>query len=128
MSNVTEEVLAASRKLLASIDSGNWSEYVKLCDESITCFEPEALGHLVAGLPFHEFYFKLPGNGTPRQSTMASPDVRELSDTSAVVTYVRITQRLDGTGAPVSVRAMETRVWQKQGGVWKHVHFHRTPC
>lgn len=129
MSNtVTEEVLAASRKLLASIDSGNWAEYVKLCDESITCFEPEALGHLVAGLPFHEFYFKLPGNGTPRQSTMASPDVRVLSDTSAVVTYVRLTQKLDAQGAPVSVRAMETRVWQKQNGVWKHVHFHRTPC
>lgn len=129
MSNtVTEEVLAASRKLLASIDSGNWAEYVKLCDETITCFEPEALGHLVAGLPFHEFYFKLPGNGTPRQSTMASPDVRVLSDTSAVVTYVRLTQKLDAQGAPVSVRAMETRVWQKQNGVWKHVHFHRTPC
>lgn len=118
MSNtVTEEVLAASRKLLASIDSGNWAEYVKLCDETITCFEPEALGHLVAGLPFHEFYFKLPGNGTPRQSTMASPDVRVLSDTSAVVTYVRLTQKLDAQGAPVSVRAMETRVWQKQNGV-----------
>ena len=129
MSNtVTEEVLAASRKLLASIDSGNWAEYVKLCDETITCFEPEALGHLVAGLPFHEFYFKLPGNGTPGQSTMASPDVRVLSDTSAVVTYVRLTQKLDAQGAPVSVRAMETRVWQKQNGVWKHVHFHRTPC
>jgi hypothetical protein len=129
MSNtVTEEVLAASRKLLASIDSGNWAEYAKLCDETITCFEPEALGHLVAGLPFHEFYFKLPGNGTPRQSTMASPDVRVLSDTSAVVTYVRLTQKLDAQGAPVSVRAMETRVWQKQNGTWKHVHFHRTPC
>lgn len=128
MSTVIEEVLAASRKLLASIDSGNWAEYVKLCDETITCFEPEALGHLVAGLPFHEFYFKLPGNGTPRQSTMASPDVRVLSDTSAVVTYVRLTQKLDAQGAPVSVRAMETRVWQKQNGVWKHVHFHRTPC
>ena len=127
---VIEEVLAASRKLLANIDSGNWAEYVKLCDETITCFEPEALGHLVAGLPFHEFYFKLPSTGpsTPKQSTMASPEVRVLSDTSAVVTYVRITQKLDGQGSPVSVRAMETRVWQKQNGVWKHVHFHRTPC
>lgn len=125
---VIQEVLAASRKLLVSIDSGNWAEYVKLCDETITCFEPEALGHLVEGLPFHEFYFKLPGSGTPRQSTMASPLVRVLSETSAVVTYVRVVQKLDGQGAPVSVAAMETRVWQKQDGAWKHVHFHRTPC
>ena len=126
--SVVEEVLAASRKLLACIDAGNWGEYVKLCDESITCFEPEALGHLVAGLPFHEFYFKLPASNSPRQSTMASPQVRVLSETSALVTYVRVVQKLDGQGAPVSVAGMETRVWQQVDGKWLHVHFHRTPC
>ena len=127
---VVEEVLAVSRKLLACIDAGNWAEYVKLCDESITCFEPEALGHLVAGLPFHKFYFDLPaiGTPTPKQSTMASPHVRVLSDTSAVVTYVRVVQKLDGQGSPVSVTGMETRVWQKIDGKWLHVHFHRMPC
>ena len=52
---VVEEVLAASRKLLACIDAGNWAEYVKLCDESITCFEPEALGHLVVVCRFTSF-------------------------------------------------------------------------
>ena len=127
---VVEEVLAVSRKLLACIDAGNWAEYVKLCDESITCFEPEALGHLVAGLPFHKFYFDLPaiGTPTPKQSTMASPHVRVLSDTSAVVTYVRVVQKIDGQGSPVSVTGMETRVWQKIDGKWLHVHFHRMPC
>ncbi len=125
---VIEEVLAASRKLLSCIDAGNWAEYVKLCDESITCFEPEALGHLVAGLPFHEFYFKLPASNSPRQSTIASPQVRVLSDTSALVTYVRVVQKLDAQGSPVSVAGMETRVWQKVNGTWLHVHFHRTPC
>ncbi len=125
---IVEEVLAVSRKLLACIDTGNWGEYVKLCDESITCFEPEALGHLVAGLPFHKFYFDLPASNSPRQSTMASPHVRVLSDTSALVTYVRVVQKLDGQGAPVSVTGMETRVWQKIDGKWLHVHFHRMPC
>ncbi len=127
---VVEEVLAASRKLLASIDAGNWAEYVKLCDESITCFEPEARGHLVTGLPFHKFYFDLPpcGTPTPRLSSMASPQVRVLSDTSAVVTYVRLVQKIDPLGEPVTVSGMETRVWQKIGGTWKHVHFHRMPC
>ena len=125
---VVEEVLAASRKLLSTIDSGNWTEYAKLCDASITCFEPEANGHLVAGLPFHEFYFKLPASNSPRQSTMASPHVRVLSETSAVVTYVRLTQKLDASGSPVTVSSMETRVWQKIDGQWLHVHFHRMPC
>lgn len=127
---IAEEVLTVSRKLLSTIDTGNWAEYVKLCDESITCFEPEALGHLVAGLPFHKFYFDLPGSPTTpaRQSTISSPHIRVLSDTSAVVSYVRVVQKLDGTGSPVSVASMETRVWQKIDGKWLHVHFHRMPC
>jgi len=123
------ELLELSRKLLTSIDAGDWKTYVSLCDESITCFEPEALGHLVAGMPFHQFYFDLPGTPTKpaKQSSIASPHVRLIGD-AAVVSYVRVVQKLDGSGAPLSTAAMETRVWQKTTAGWKHVHFHRTPC
>ena len=123
------ELLELSRKLLNSIDTGDWATYVSLCDSSITCFEPEALGHLVGGLPFHKFYFDLPATATKpaRQSSIASPHVRLMGD-SAVVSYVRVVQKLDASGGPVSVAAMETRVWQKTSAGWKHVHFHRTPC
>lgn len=128
MSSETE-LLDLSRKLLNSIDGGDWATYTSLCDPSITCFEPEALGHLVEGLPFHKFYFDLPGSPTKpaRQSTIASPNVRLMGD-AAVVTYIRVVQKLDGAGSPVSVAAMETRVWQKTSAGWKHVHFHRMPC
>ena len=123
------ELLELSKKLLTTIDTGDWTAYAALCDSSITCFEPEALGHLVEGLPFHKFYFDLPATATKpaKQSSIASPRVRLLGD-AAVVTYVRLVQKLDGTGAPVTVSAMETRVWQKTAAGWKHVHFHRTPC
>lgn len=121
------ELLKLSRQLLDSIDSGNWAAYVELCDPSITCFEPEANGHLVEGMPFHKFYFDLPGPGTAKQSTIVSPKVRVFGD-GAVVTYVRAVQKLTADGAPVTVCADETRVWQRIGGSWKHVHFHRSPC
>ena len=120
------ELLALSRKLLTAIDAGDWATYAGLCDESITCFEPEALGHLVAGLPFHKYYFDLPAGKTPRQSTIVSPEVRLMGD-AAVVTYTRVVQKLDAQGSPVSVAVMETRVWQKTSAGWKHVHFHRSP-
>lgn len=120
------ELLTLSRKLLTAIDGGDWATYASLCDESITCFEPEALGHLVAGLPFHKYYFDLPAGKTPKQSTIASPHVRIVGD-AAVVSYTRVVQKLDGQGSPVSVAAMETRVWQKTASGWKHVHFHRSP-
>lgn len=123
------ELLELSKKLLHSIDTGDWATYVSLCDESITCFEPEALGHLVGGLPFHKFYFDLPSSPSKpaKQSSIASPSIRLMGD-AAVVTYVRLVQKLDAGGAPITVSAMETRVWQKSAAGWKHVHFHRTPC
>jgi ketosteroid isomerase-like protein len=124
--SVENELLSLSRKLLTAIDAGDWSTYASLCDESITCFEPEALGHLVAGLPFHKYYFDLPAGKTPKQSTIASPQVRVIGD-AAVVTYVRVVQKLDAQGAPISAAAMETRIWQKTASGWKHVHFHRSP-
>lgn len=122
-----ELLLELSQKLLAAIDRGDWATYAGLCDPSITCFEPEAEGHLVSGLPFHKFYFDLPGSGSPRLSSIASPHIRVMGD-GAVVTYVRLVQKLDANGTPVSVASDETRIWHKQDGSWKHVHFHRSPC
>jgi ketosteroid isomerase-like protein len=128
MNSTETELLALNEKLLKSIDAADWEAYAELCDASITCFEPEACGQLIGGLPFHKFYFDLAEGARPsrRQSTMASPHVRVLGD-AAVVSYVRVVQKLDGAGNPVSVAAHETRVWSKQSGDWKHVHFHRSP-
>jgi calcium/calmodulin-dependent protein kinase (CaM kinase) II len=56
---------------------------------------------------------------------MCSPRVRLLGDV-AVVTYVRLNQRLAADGAPITIGSEETRVWQRLNGNWKHVHFHRS--
>jgi len=129
MSAAAQELLILSQKLLTAIDSGDWKGYEALCDDSITCFEPEALGQVVGGMAFHKFYFDLPGSPTKpaKQSTIASPHIRVMG-TAAVVSYVRVVQKLDATGAPISTAAMETRVWEKKDSGWKHVHFHRSPC
>jgi ketosteroid isomerase-like protein len=122
------DVLAVNQKLLDAIAEGDWATYAEVCDESLTAFEPEALGHLVAGLPFHEFYFKLPGGGGGKKpvNSMLDPHIRVVGDV-AVLCYYRLKQGLGADGGPVSVGTEETRVWQKKGGVWKHVHFHRSP-
>ncbi len=122
------EVLEANSKLLAAIDKGDWDEYAKLCCETITCFEPEANGHLIGGLPFHKYYFDLPASNSVRQSSMASPHVRMLGETGAVLTYVRLVQKTGADGAPTTSASNETRIWQKTPDGWKHIHFHRSPC
>lgn len=121
---VTGELLRLNQKLLDSIARADWKTYEALCDPTLTCFEPEAMGQLVAGMEFHRFYFQRPGATTPFNTTMASPHVRVMGDV-AVISYVRLNQRV-GDGVPSSRAVEETRVWQKQNGVWKHVHFHRS--
>jgi len=121
------EIIEINRQLLQSIAAGDWATYESLCDPSLTCFEPEARGHLVRGLDFHRFYFNLGAAEGPRNTTMASPKVRLVGDV-AIVTYIRLVQYLDESGGPVTTHYEETRVWERQDGRWRHVHFHRSPC
>lgn len=127
MSDAAEELLRLNARLLESIATGDWDTYRDLCDPTLTAFEPEAAGHLVEGLEFHRFYFSLGGVKGPHTTTMSAPRVRLLGDV-AVVSYVRLNQRVGADGAPVTAAFEETRVWQRVEGRWRHVHFHRSPA
>src|SRR5260370_19265237 len=108
-----DEVLALNLRLLDSILQGDWSTYMELCDESLTAFEPESVGQLVEGLPFHKFYFDLePAKGS-RQATMCSPHVRVMGEVAGL-SYVRLTQKVDATGSPVTIALSETPIWQPE--------------
>jgi ketosteroid isomerase-like protein len=127
MNHAEAELLDLTRRLLAAVAAGDWSAYVGLVSDDLTCFEPEARGQIVEGLPFHQFYFNLPpGSPRPVTVTLASPRVRFLSENVALVIYVRLTQTLDDAGRPVTKPCEETRIWQRINGAWKHVHFHRS--
>ena len=123
--NAVQELLKLNQQLLDAIVRADWAKYQELCDPSLTCFEPEALGQLVEGLDFHQFYFKLGAVQGQHCTTMASPHVRVMGDV-AVVSYLRLNQRVAADSSPVTRSVEETRVWQKQNGRWKHVHFHRS--
>ena len=120
------ELLALNQRLLESILDADWQTYEELCDPSLSAFEPEGRGQLIEGMPFHRFYFDLGGAKGPKLVTMASPRVRMLGDDAAVISYVRLVQKLDGNGSPVTLTTEETRIWQRTDGRWKHVHFHRS--
>ena len=77
-----DAVLELTQNLLVAITGGDWDTYAEICDESLTCFEPEALGNLVDGLEFHQYYFNLPSSGapTPVQSTIVAPHIRIMGD------------------------------------------------
>jgi calcium/calmodulin-dependent protein kinase (CaM kinase) II len=125
MTDPTTELLELTQRLLDAITTGDWATYQELCDPTLTAFEPEAPGQLVQGLAFHRFYFDLGGIHGRHQTTICSPHVRVMGDT-AVVCYARLIQRVGAEGTAVTVATTETRVWQRQAGRWRHVHFHRT--
>jgi calcium/calmodulin-dependent protein kinase (CaM kinase) II len=121
-----QEVLDLNEQLLSSIADGDWETYAKLCDPTLTVFEPETRGQLVEGLEFHNFYFDGSGAPSRHNTTVCSPHVRLLGNDAAILSYVRLVQRFDDSGKPATYRSEETRVWQRQDGVWRHVHFHRS--
>lgn len=120
-----EELLSLNQRLLESIVAADWQTYEELCDPSLSAFEPEGRGQLIEGLLFHQFYFELGAASGPVRVTMASPHVRWLGADSAVISYVRLVQKLID-GKPVTATTEETRIWQRQNGRWRHVHFHRS--
>lgn len=147
-----EEVLQATRDLLAAIVYSDFTAYEELSDESLTCFEPETQGHLVegslsaqrccisaervatsiavsSGIAFHKYFFDIGRKAAtsshqppPKQSTIVAPHVRMLGKDAAVVCYVRIIQ----SGEKIT-SCQETRVWQRgPDRRWRNVHFHRS--
>lgn len=122
-----DELLRLTERLLESIATADWATYAELCDPSLSAFEPEGRGHLIEGLEFHRFYFDLGPAAGPRHTTLSSPAVRLMGDV-AVVTYVRLIQSVSEASGPTTSHYEETRVWQKQQGRWRHVHFHRSRC
>ncbi len=123
--SAVQEVLQCNQRLLDCIARGDWAVYQELCDPTLTAFEPEGLGHLVEGMGFHRFYFDQAAPRGAANTTMSQPHVRLMGDV-AVVAYTRLNQRWGADGTPITTGFLETRVWQRQDGNWKHVHFHRS--
>lgn len=122
--SMESHLLQLTQKLLDAIGTKDWATYQLLTDPSLTCFEPEACGNLVEGMPFHQFYFQLGGGSRPGLVTMTQPHVRILGDV-AIVCYVRLIQSMGETG-PKTTAFEETRVWRLDGENWRQVHFHRS--
>lgn len=121
-----QEILNLTQQLLDSIATADWDTYAMLCDPSLSAFEPETRGHLVEGMEFHRFYFELARSEQLVNTTIVAPHVRLLDEDVAVISYIRLTQTSGADESPNTNRFEETRVWHRQDGQWRHVHFHRS--
>uniref|UniRef100_A0A1I7RHS5 CaMKII_AD domain-containing protein n=1 Tax=Bursaphelenchus xylophilus TaxID=6326 RepID=A0A1I7RHS5_BURXY len=140
-----QEIVRVTQQLLDAISCKDFDAYSRLCDPSMTCFEPETLGNLIEGMDFHRFYFDTTVPGTPSgptkavnnafganqlnsqiHTTLLNPNVHLMGDDGACIAYVRLTQYVDKYGEARTRQAQETRVWHKRNRGWVCVHFHRS--
>lgn len=133
---MNQEIINLTQQLLDAIAHGDWETYENLCDANLTAFEPEAHGHLVNGLGFHKFYFENQpkrkrdgGEEKPEplaNTTISAPHVRMIGDSVAIISYVRLIQKMHPHRGATTKKFEETRVWERRNGKWIHVHFHRS--
>ncbi|CAI2351083.1 unnamed protein product [Caenorhabditis sp. 36 PRJEB53466] len=120
-----QEIVRVTQTLLDAISCKDFDTYTKLCDSSMTCFEPEALGNLIEGIEFHRFYFD--GNRKNQvHTTMLNPNVHIIGEDAACIAYVKLTQFLDRNGEAHTRQSQESRVWSKKQGRWLCIHVHRS--
>ncbi|KAG7266288.1 hypothetical protein CRUP_015195, partial [Coryphaenoides rupestris] len=105
-----KEIIKATEHLIEAINNGDFEAYTKICDPGLTSFEPEALGNLVEGTDFHRFYFDnaLSKVKNPVHTILLNPHVHLIGEDAACIAYVRLTQHIDGSGAPRTMQSEET--------------------
>uniref|UniRef100_A0AC34QS49 Calcium/calmodulin-dependent protein kinase II association-domain domain-containing protein n=1 Tax=Panagrolaimus sp. JU765 TaxID=591449 RepID=A0AC34QS49_9BILA len=129
-----QEIVRVTQQLQDAIACKDYDTYSRLCDASMTCFEPEAQGNLVEDLDFHKFYFDnatAMNSTSPRKpqihTTVLNPNVHLMGEEGACIAYVRLIQYIDKNGEAHTKQSQETRVWQKRNGRgWVCVHVHRS--
>eukprot|EP00437_Effrenium_voratum_P054977 CAMPEP_0181522814 /NCGR_PEP_ID=MMETSP1110-20121109/67574_1 /TAXON_ID=174948 /ORGANISM="Symbiodinium sp., Strain CCMP421" /LENGTH=126 /DNA_ID=CAMNT_0023653455 /DNA_START=1 /DNA_END=378 /DNA_ORIENTATION=- len=108
-----EEMLNLNKALLDLIMAGDFDTYKFICDDKMSCFEPEAKGHMVTGLDFHKYYFDLQqdsgsGKKEARNTSLVAPHLRwHCNRQAATVCFKRLVQAGVNT-----IATEETRVWE----------------
>lgn len=119
-----EEVKEILMKLLHAIRDGDATTYKELASEDLSCFEPETHGHNVNGLDFHLFFMEHSMTKDPYHLEIVNPIIRIYGDTGYTA-YTLIQNKLKD-GDYVITQVNETRIFNKENGNWKMVHFHRS--
>jgi len=121
------ELLEITWRMLEAIHAGDAETYAALSSLDLSCFE-DVCPYRVDGLEFHLAQIRQMAahpERRPARFDLLSPRVQVHGDTG-IVTYTRL-MTFDTGAAPRFTTSNETRVFVRQDGGWKMVHFHRSP-
>ena len=124
---VQRELLDITWRMLEAIHTGDAETYATLSSADLSCYE-DVCSYRIDGLEFHLALIRQTAQNpgmAPKRFDILLPRVQVYGETG-IVTYTRL-MTYDDNGKPRWVTFNETRVFVKQEGVWKMVHFHRSP-
>eukprot|EP00455_Lapot_gusevi_P055799 TRINITY_DN9124_c0_g1_i2.p1 TRINITY_DN9124_c0_g1~~TRINITY_DN9124_c0_g1_i2.p1 ORF type:complete len:433 (+),score=94.99 TRINITY_DN9124_c0_g1_i2:77-1375(+) len=110
-------------QLLTAQQQRDWETVQALSDPALTAFVPQAKGHLVSGLDFHQQQNQVAAASgvSPLGYSLVSPQLRVVADIG-VANYVLLNTLSDGSIQQIA----ETRVFQRKNGIWVQIHLHRS--
>jgi hypothetical protein len=122
----TLSLVDLTQKLLDAIAKRDWDAYISLCDDKMSCIEPETYNSYYEGLDFHKTYFDFSEDNVTIKENILQPTIKTFGDI-AIVCYKRISQITDNhTKLTTRKMSSETRVWRRVEGTYKLVHYHRS--
>ena len=123
----TLSLVDLTQMLLDAIAKKDWETYASLCDEKLSCIEPETYNSYYEGMDFHKTYFEMPSSeNIVVKENILQPVIKIYGDIS-IICYKRIQQITDVDKKSVVSRTFsETRVWRRVDNTFKLVHFHKS--
>lgn len=117
-----QKIYDVTLELLHAIRQGDVEAYKRLSSEQLSAIEPETSGYVVTGLDFHLFFL---GHTQKKEYhiELVNPVVKVYGDT-AYIAYTLIDNKLVDNSFKLKT-VFETRIYHKEDGHWKMVHFHR---
>ena len=122
ISKEEQEIYDLTSNLLHAIRKGDVETYKKYTSQKLSCIEPETSGSVVIGLDFHLFFIKNM-KLNDYHFEIINPTIRVFSDT-AYICYSLLTNTFSDNKFSLKT-VFETRIYHKEAGQWKMVHFHR---
>lgn len=124
---VQRELLSITWTMLEAIHVGDAETYERYTSPELSCFE-DVCDYRIDGLEFHLALIRQMAQNSanrPARFDILSPRIQVYGDTG-IITYTRM-MTYDEGGKPRWSTYNESRVYVRFEGLWKMVHFHRTP-
>ena len=123
----TLSLVNLTQLLLDSISKKDWDTYISLCDDKMSCIEPETFNSFYEGLDFHKTYFDNGiVDGYTVKENILQPTIKVFGEIS-IICYKRIQQVINNLNKTIKTNTFtETRIWRRVDNSYKLVHFHKS--